>query len=295
MLKTIIQTGILVVLTLSFLLVTQVKANAQKDTTALWNIITTGGNEYTGVIILQTETELKLKTNSIGTITLQLLNIKKMTKVKLENIRGNEVWLDNPQEGRYFFSPSSYGLKKGQGYYQNTWIFFNQVSYGITDNFSFGAGIVPLFLFSGSETPIWITPKFSIPIKKDNFAIGGGALLGTIIGAGSSYGIVYGTTTYGNREKNATLGLGYGYVGDDFADSPTVSLSTMFRVGKKGYFITENYFLRSGGNSLGLLSFGGRRFWNNVSLDFGGIIPISGDLDSFGIIPWLSFAISFGK
>ena len=80
MLKSITQKSLLSIFILSFLILAQVNSYAQKDTTALWNIETNDGNEYSGVIVLQTETELKLRTTSIGTITLQLSNIKRMTK-----------------------------------------------------------------------------------------------------------------------------------------------------------------------------------------------------------------------
>lgn len=292
--KTITTRFILLLLALFMILGIQEKAHAQQDTTTLWNIITNDGNEYNGFILLKNETEIQFKTNNIGTITLLLSNIKKMTEVKPEDIKGDEVWLDNLQDGRYFFSPSSYGLKKGQGYYQNTWVFFNQLSYGVTDNFSMGIGTVPAFLFGGN-TPVWITPKISFPITENTFAIGGGALVGTVLGEGGSYGIVYGTSTLGSRDKNLTFGLGYGYVDDEFANSPALTISSLIRVSKKGYFITENYLIDTGEGTTGILSFGGRRVWRNVSLDFGGLLPVGGGSSSLVIIPWLSVVISFGS
>ncbi len=294
MLKSITQKCILMMLALFIIMVNHVDSHAQKDSTDLWNIVTNDGNEYTGVIVQQTEKELKLRTTNIGTITLQLANIKQMNQVKLENLNKGQVWLDNSQEGRYFFSPSSYGLRKGEGYYQNAWIFFNQISYGLSDNFSIGAGMVPLFLFNGTATPFWVTPKVSIPITENEFAVGGGALLGTVIGNGGSYGIVYGTSTFGSRDKNMTIGVGYGYVDDEFADTPAINLSAMIRTGKRGYFITENYFVSSGGDTAGLLSFGGRRLWSNVALDYGGIIPVGSGAD-LAVIPWLGIVFSFGR
>jgi len=279
-----------------FLFVVQTNGVAQSDTTQLWNVVTTDGNEYVGTIVLQTEKEIKLKTTSIGTITLQLSKIKKMDKVNAKNMVGDEVWLDSPSDGRYFFSPSSYGLRQGEGYYQNAWIFFNQLTYGFTDNFSMGIGTIPLFLFTGSDTPIWLTPKVSIPITEDQFAIGGGALLGTVTGdSGGEYGIVYGTSTFGSRDRNLTVGVGYGYIEDDFADTPAITLSAIIRTGKKGYFITENYILSAGDDTVGLISVGGRRLWGNVALDFGGLRPVGSGFDGWALIPWLGIVISFNK
>jgi len=58
------------------------------------------------------------------------------------------------------------GLHKGEGYYQNIWVFWNQASFGVTENFSLGFGIIPLFLFGGEAgqySPIWVVPKLSYP------------------------------------------------------------------------------------------------------------------------------------
>ena len=154
---------------------------------------------------------------------------------------------------------------------------------------------VPLFIFGGTASPFWITPKLSIPITEDKFSIGGGALIGTVLGEGGTYGVAYMTSTFGDRESNATIGLGYGYIDDEFANSPTISFSAMIRTGKKGYFITENYYINAGNDDIGLFSFGGRRVWYNFSLDFGGIIPITTNQDSFVIIPWLGFVVPFGR
>jgi hypothetical protein len=54
-------------------------------------------------------------------------------------------------------------MNKGEGYYHNFMVFINQATYGVTDNISIGGGLVPLFLFGGL-TPVWITPKVSVPI-----------------------------------------------------------------------------------------------------------------------------------
>lgn len=295
MFKNITNATFIFLLTFTMFFITHHSAHAQEDNLQLWTIKTNDGNEYVGEIVLQTEKELKLRTQSLGTITLQLISIKKMEKVSFENIRNNEVWLENPEASRYFVNSSSYNLKKGEGYYQNVWVVFNQLTYGITDNFSLGVGTIPVFLFGADEVPIWLTPKVSIPVKEDELALGAGAFMGTVLGEDSSFGILYGTSTFGSREKNLTLGLGYGYVDGDFASAPTVTLSAMIRTGKRGYFITDNYFLSTGDDTVGILSFGGRRLWSNVALDYGGIIPINGDTGDLIIIPWLGISFAFGR
>jgi len=175
-----------------------------------------------------------LKTENLGEITILRADIKTQINVDEEQIKDGILWFENPQATRYFWAPNAYGLKKGEGYYQNIYVFWNQVSYGITDYITIGGGIIPTFLF-GAATPVFLTPKVSIPVVKDKFNIGGGMLLGTVLGDVSddiSFGIAYGLSTFGSRDSNISISLGYGYAGGDWANSPLTFLSSYY------FFIT---------------------------------------------------------
>lgn len=274
-----------------FLFVCNFQLSAQSDTTKLRIVITHDGNEYLGTIVSQTDEALQLNTKNLGILNIKSGDIRKIMDAEKAQIKGKEIWLEHPQSSRYFISTNSYGLKKGEAYYQNVWIWFNQFAYGVSDHFSIGLGVVPLFLLSGTSTPVWITPKFSIPVSGGNFALGAGALIGTVLGEDdASFGFLYGTSTFGNRDNNLTVGLGYGYAGEDFAQRPTFTLSGMVRTGKRGYILTENYLFSSDNESGGIVSLGGRTVWTRVSLDYGGFIPVGDDVE-FGIGPWLGIMI----
>lgn len=264
------------------------------DTTRLLQIITNDGNEYVGTMLDQTLTRIRLETASLGVISIRKQDIKSMEEVPRDHLVRGELWAENLQAARYFWAPNGYGLKAGEGYYQNLWIFFNQVCVGVTDNFSMGLGLVPLFLLGGGPTPVWITPKISIPVKENKFNLGGGALIGTILGEDIDgfFGIAYGVTTFGSREQNLNIGLGYGFAGGEWANSPTINISGMVRLGKKGYLLTENYYIGTGGSSIVILSAGGRTIWNKFALDYGGFAPISTD-SGLIVIPWLGVTVSF--
>lgn len=267
----------------------------QSDSTQQYKIETVDGNEYIGFIVEQNNDVIVLKTERMGTITLKKIDIKRMIVINVKQIKNGQYWFENPQSTRYFWQPNAYGLKKGEGYYQNVWILFNQASIGITDNFSIGAGIVPLFLFAGGSTPVWLTPKVSIPIKRDKVNISGGALMGTVLGEeDANFGIAYSTITLGSRDKNISFGAGYGYAGGDWADAPTFTLSAMVRVGKNGYFLTENYYIGSAGADVMLFFLGGRRMIKNSGIDFGILIPSDTDGDLIAI-PWLGVTFPLGK
>ncbi|MEO5599297.1 MAG: hypothetical protein ABIR06_00075 [Cyclobacteriaceae bacterium] len=271
-------------------------AAQNRDTTAFFQVETADGNEYIGKIIDEDNEKIRLKTDKLGELTLRKIDILKISPVNITNIKNGVYWFGNPQSTRYFWSPNGYGLKKGEGYYQNIWVLFSQFSVGVTDNFSLGGGLVPLFLFGGGSTPVWLTPKVSIPVQKDKFNIGVGGLFGTVLGeSNTGFGIAYGLTTFGSRDKNLSLGLGYGYANGDWANTPTITFSSMIRTGQRGYFLTENYYIGTGDAYLVLLSMGGRRIIKKAGLDFGVFIPIAKDVDNFIAIPWLGLTVPFGN
>lgn len=270
-------------------------SNAQNQQDSTKNRIeTVDGNEYIGIILEQTSEKFRIKTDNLGEITIPVTQIKKITPISHVIAKDGTYWLDNPQSTRYFWTPNGYNLKQGEGYYQNVWIFFNQAVYGFTDHFSGGIGTVPLFLFAGTSTPAWITAKFSVPVAENKFNLGVGALMGTVIGEeNTGFGILYGITTFGSKDKNLNIGLGWGFAGGEMAKNPTVNISGMIRTGAKGYFITENYFIGTPDEFVVMIMVGGRRIIKRTGLDFGAVIPIASDMDGFVAIPWLGFTIPF--
>ena len=239
---------------------------------------------------------LILLTDIYGSIQIPSTQIKTKKVLKQSNLIGGELWFDNPHATRYFFMTNGYGLRKGEAYYQNTWVLFNQMSYGITDHITIGGGVVPLFLFAGAPTPVWITPKVAFPIVKEKINMSAGMILGHVLGEGLSFGIGYGDFSVGNRDNNLTIGFGWAFADSQWADSPTLTLSGMTRVGRKTYLLTENYYIGfSEGSAIGILSAGGRSVQKRLAVDYGLIIPIGADLGTFLAIPWLGIAIPFGN
>jgi hypothetical protein len=209
-----------------------------------------------------------------------------------------EIWAGNPQSTRYFWGPNGYGLQRGEGYYQNVWVLFNQVSFGLSDFASLGVGIVPIFLWGAEDVPIWVTPKLSFPVVPGEFNLGIGALAGTVLGTSVSdeaAGIVYGIGTYGSRDRNISFGLGYGFAGDEWGRHPAITLSAMLRRGKRSYLLFENYFISTGDESVGLVMVGGRYIASRISIDYGGVVPIGSGVDRLIVVPWLALVVPFGR
>lgn len=278
-----------------FLVSTQVILAQKPADTTLVHIRTLDGNEFVGNPEGQDSLSILLKTENYGIISIRRCDIRSMNQVNIQQIIGGKFWFPNPQSTRYFWSPNGYGLRHGEGYYQNIWVLWNQFAYGVTDNFSIGGGIIPLFLFAGAPTPVFFTPKISIPVEKDKINLGAGGLIGAVLGeTESGFGILYGISTFGSPDNNVSLGIGYGYVSGEWSSSPMININGMFRVGSRGYILTENYYINTGGDSIILLSSGGRWIIKKAALDFGLVIPIA-QMGEFVAIPWLGFTVPFGN
>lgn len=266
------------------------------DTTKTLRIETIDGNIFTGYLISEDSLILVISTQTYGKLRIPLNQIKSRHELTQVIKVGDEIWLPNPQSSRYFWAPNGYGLDAGTSYYQNIWILYNQFSFGVTDNFSIGAGMVPLFLFAGTSTPFWVVPKLSLPVTKDRFNIGTGAFLGTIIGENTGiFGLLYGTTTFGSRDKNISFGMAYGFAQDSWLDVPVINISGMVRTGPRGYFVTENYAISAEGEFVLLLSAGGRSIIRNIGLDYSLWFPLGMGLDTFVAFPFLGITIPLGK
>ncbi len=262
------------------------------DSLKLYRIETSDGNEYVGKIVGVDSLTFKFETSNIGVITIVRKDIVRISDLKQELLKDGSYWFENLQATRYFWAPNGFGLKEGEAYYQNMWVFYNQAGYGFSNYFSIGAGVVPLFLLGGAPTPVWITPKFSFPISKNKVNIGLGVLAATVVGEDdASFGIAYGVSTFGSRDKNLTIGMGYGYASGSWTKKPIIMASTMLRTGKKGYFMSENYLIPVGDEFAFIGMIGGRSLIKKVALDYGLVIPLFSDMEQLVAIPWLGFTI----
>ena len=243
------------------------------------------GNEYLGTILEENEDFLTMKTKTFAELKIKKSAIKSREVVNSDQLHEGEYWFENPNATRNLFGPTGYGLRKGEGYYQNFLLAYNSVSYGFTDNFTLGVGLIPVIIDDAFFYSI--TPKVSIPVQENKLNIGGGLLFMGV--AGEHFGIAYGVTTIGSRDKNFSFGLGYGFADGELADRPTITLSGMIRISKKFAFVTENWIL----SDFFLLTYGGRLIFEGISVDIG--FANSGDTGLFLGIPIAGITVPFGN
>lgn len=96
------------------------------------------GSVLVGQLTSQTVKEVVLSNPVTGKMTIAMDQILSVTSQGGRLLAGEYKWLPNPNPTRYLFSPSAFNLKKGEGYYQNVYVDFNLISFGVTDWFSMG-------------------------------------------------------------------------------------------------------------------------------------------------------------
>lgn len=262
----------------------------------VYRIETVDGSTTIGRIIREDDDVVVIEVQDLGEVTIRRENIQTITELDESDFVRGRYWYPNPQATRYLFAPNALPLGRGKGYYQNTWIFFNNVNYGFHNRFSLGVGTVPLFLFGVAQTPVWLLPKLSLPLGTDRLNVSAGAMIGGILGSGfGGVGVLYGNVTYGDQNRNITGGLGFGFIDDGLSERPTLNIAGMQRLSRRYYLITENYLFPGGDDEYySVASLGLRYAPESFAVDFALIRPqgVGGRFIGF---PWLGVSIPFDR
>lgn len=263
---------------------------AFSDTTNKVEITLKDGTVLIGELLEMNLTELKLKTGLAGIITIlqvNVANIRKITNdennlvnkptqkkeedfydsrnpnnlniVKLggstnNNQLKNRNFVPFLNSYKYSFSNNYSGLKKNEMVFQNIWVLYNGLDYGISNNLSIGGGL--LYLIVGGfgninfRTQFEITENVKIGAAYNMFFTYGGSFYND---SGSDYfGLLTTGITFGNKENNITVSAGQGdYRGANaFSNNGSnlnnvgLSVSGMAKLNNNFYIMTDNFFLK---------------------------------------------------
>jgi len=252
-------------------------------------IVTEDGSSLVGRITWIGKDEIQFETD-LGVVTIPIAKIEGIQEVPKSSIKRGEYWFPDPNSTRLFFAPTGRNLKKGGGYFCSYYLFFPGVAYGITDNFSIGGGVS---LFPGvdlSEQLFYFTPKFGLKVSS-SFNFSAGALLVRAPDGDESQlaGILYGMGTVGPADGSLTIGLGYGFVGSDFADRPVIVVGGNRRLSKEIAILSENWIIPD--MDTPVVSLGLRFFGKSLSGDFALINTLKDPI--FPGVPYTNFVYNF--
>jgi hypothetical protein len=132
---------------------------------------------------------------------------------------------------------------------------------------------------------VYVGPKFRF-LHLKNFDFSAGFIYAHV--TESDFGVTYGIASYGSSKASLTLGIGWGYVDEEFSDKPFILAGGEVQLSNSVKLITENWFVPDGG----IISFGIRFFGESLAADFS-LATVTEETDGFPFIPWIGFAYNF--
>lgn len=240
----------------------------------------------TGQIKFVTADTVSLLTPSGIYIALPEAKIREVHISRLQ-LRAGKYYRADPNSTRLLFAPTGRGLRAGQGYFADYWIFFPTLAIGFSDFFGVGAG---MSIFPGASSQLlYIAPKISFA-PSESFAIATGFLhLG--IPEADDLTLGYGVVTVGSSQAALTGGFGVPLTEDnqDFI----FLLGGELQTSNSTKLITENWIPSDGDAAISL---GVRFFGESIAVDLAFITAksILEDIEGWPFIPWVDFAVNFG-
>lgn len=250
---------------------------------------------YRGIIIASTNDDITFVNMEREIMQLKRSRIVSITKVKKGELPGR-IQERDALSTHYLLGSNNLRLRQGEHYYQNGLIMYNFARFGLTDNFSAGAGVIPLIILGENSFVIWASPKFQFPIKNTKLSLGGGGSFFTLRGEGDTEnaGFMYGSGTIGSKRSNITFSMGPGYFNGDFSAKPLFSIAAMQYVGPKVSLLVEAYSSTASDDRSSIIMGGMRLHLKKITTDIG-LLCLTDNDGLFFALPWLSCTFPFGK
>lgn len=249
------------------------------------------GSLLVGRVESTTDTQVVLVTRSGGRMEIPRAEIVSIRRATVQP--NGEVWGDDPNLSRLFFSPTGRTLPKGEGYVSAYFLLLPFVGYGVTDWLTLAGGTPILPGLIGEV--FYVAPKIRLA-QYGKTSVSAGALSFFVTRAvdEGNAGILYGVGTYGGRDHAITLGAGWFYAqGDGYADTsdePVLLIGGERRISRRVKLVTENWVSVDPGVN-GVVSGGFRFIGERLSADLG----FAGALGGACCAPLVNFSWGFGS
>ena len=230
-------------------------ANAQENKTTsndtIYMVSMKEGSVIYGKIISKNDSLIILETKTMGKTSIMMKDIQELKEMQKNSFVNGQYRFPNPHATRYFFGSSAINLKKGEGYYQNTYLLLNSFYIGITDYINIGGGFEFLTLFATGDPVYFLSLKGGGKISK-NFYLAAGTFFFSYSNGDNRVNnlLAYGIATYGNHEHNFSIGTGFNFNNKEYYSTveplpkyPIFTLSGMTRVSRKVALVTENWII----------------------------------------------------
>ncbi|MDZ7288983.1 MAG: hypothetical protein ONB44_01235 [candidate division KSB1 bacterium] len=205
-------------------------------------------------------------------------------------MREGQFYRTDPNTSRLLFAPTGRGLKSGQGYFADYYVFFPTLAIGVTDFLALSGGVS---LVPGAKSQLaYFAPKLSFQASPEvNLATG---FLYLAIPEETEDEILgYAVGTLGSNRSALTLGAGLSLSTDN--KNLILLIGGETQVSNSAKLITENWVFT--GNEATVVFSGGIRFFGEkLAVDLALLSSKEFfEEGGFPFVPWVDFSVFFGK
>ena len=258
------------------------------DTSQVYSVHLLDGSVFVGKITDHADSVV-IWSESLGRISVasDFVQTVEAYGIKLETPTDTRYQFNHAGPNRNFFTETAIGVEKGEWQYLNMMLFGNIFTYGLSDHFSLGLGIETLSMFNDNSPFFLVAPKVILtkPEHSIRFGFGSNIILNSDEVADGFGGTVYSLVTFGSRDNNFTVGVGYAFSQYEWFEPPIMQLGGSLRVSDNLGFVAD--FLVSTSSFEPFETFGSiniRFIFKRFNIDAG---VLTGDNEGF--FPALSF------
>ncbi len=217
--------------------------------------------------------------------------------LKMKNVMKDTIVRPNYTDAslsRLIIFPTARPMKPGQGYIQLNELFFPFAAIGIGSFLTLGGGIS--IMPTLQKQLFYLSPKIT-PLPSENLDLAAGVFYMSLtdfskIGFKDGVGIAYTMTTLGDKNKNISIGLGWGFSGEYFSEKPIMILGGDIKIGRNLKLIAETWTPFGTNFILGMAGF--RVIGKHITGDVAAIRPLGKHMSGGSFLPWFSLTYNFG-
>ena len=253
------------------------------------------GSRLVGRIIAIGDSTFTLRSAG-NDLTLRLADVIELEERPAADALDGRLWFRHPHQTNLVLGPTGRTLERGQGFFTLHELFFAAIQYGLTDHVTIGAGATLLPGVSLDEQILYVLPKVAVVRTPSvNLAVGGvivraGDIFDISEAGAATFGVLYGSSTFGGPDANLTTGVGFGFAGDRISSQPLVQIGGQVRVGSGVALISENWMLGRVDDDDFWLSWSGLRFLHRKATFDAAVAFVPGES---GWLPWAGVTLGF--
>jgi hypothetical protein len=256
---------------------------------AITEVVLVDGTRLRGRLVSETATRIVLETDS-GPVQVERERIRSVT-YHVESEPPAPRWRDDPDANSLLLVPTARTLPKGDVYYRNFVLLFNNLGYAVTDAFDISA--MAAFPVTSDVRIICLGAKLRL-VSADQAGIGIAVNASTWIVDEEHLSTVGGIVSVGNRQRSLTAALNYGIAEDE--NEAFVLLGGDLQVGRGVKLLAEygnsQSALTEDHDFNGIINVGFRLFWEQTSFTLTGFRPLE-ETGDFLAFPLAMFSAHF--